>query len=113
MSYSTLAIDHPRKVSRQILGSFPSGETGTLSGTLSGFASGQVHGYTISCIYPDGTETVLSGGDEYGTVQLTPDVPAKLMTIPGTMYHPAIFFWPTRANGGGYYTSLEDAREGI
>ena len=113
MSYSTIGIDHPRKVSRQILGSFPSGETGILSGTLSGFASGQVHGYTISCIYPDGTETVLSGGDEYGTVQLTPDEPARMMTIPGTMYHPAIFFWPTRANGGGYYTSVEDAREGI
>ena len=113
ISYSVMGLDKPKKLSRQIIGEFPLGETGEISGKLTGFASGQAHGYTISCIYPDGTETILSGGNGTSSVQLEPGAQSKFMTIPGSMYHPAIFFWPTRANGGGYYTTDKEAQDGI
>ena len=103
-SYSILGLDNPRRVSREIIGAFPSGDVGTLSGKRTLFSSGVGHGYTISVIYPDGTEEVLSGGNGFSNVQLTPDSPRKWMEIPGSMYHPAIYYWPHRANGDRYYT---------
>ncbi len=113
MAYVELGLDNPRRVSREIIGSFPSGETGTITGTKTGFSSGVGYGYRIVVIYPDGTETVMTGGDGTSAVQLTEDSPSKWMTIPGSGLHPAIFFWPTRANGGGYYRSHKEAEEGI